>query len=197
MRTTVTIDDERYQRALDLADPGMDKGDLFREAMKDIRRSPCHSNRMPSSWLNTSADLLRLHGRDPFTMRQRKQASTRLSAAERGPGFAFGCGLLQFSSSPRVRVQNKPRIPDGTDQRIGRLARDPSCQSLISDRLLAQVPRQSKHHCLGIPRPWRAVLYCTAGPEQAVTLLLREFLLADRQRLSVQVGAGDSLNGDR
>ena len=34
MRTTVTIDDELYQRALDVADPGMDKADLFREAMK-------------------------------------------------------------------------------------------------------------------------------------------------------------------
>jgi Arc/MetJ family transcription regulator len=34
MRTTVTIDDELYQRALDVADPGMEKGDLFREAMK-------------------------------------------------------------------------------------------------------------------------------------------------------------------
>jgi Arc/MetJ family transcription regulator len=34
MRTTVTIDDELYQRALDVADPEMDKGDLFREAMK-------------------------------------------------------------------------------------------------------------------------------------------------------------------
>lgn len=33
MRTTVTIDDELYQKALDVADPGMDKGDLFREAM--------------------------------------------------------------------------------------------------------------------------------------------------------------------
>lgn len=34
MRTTVTIDDDLYQRALDLAEPGMDKADLFREAMK-------------------------------------------------------------------------------------------------------------------------------------------------------------------
>jgi hypothetical protein len=34
MRTTVTIDDELYQRALELADPEMDKGDLFREAIK-------------------------------------------------------------------------------------------------------------------------------------------------------------------
>ncbi|MFA7665622.1 MAG: type II toxin-antitoxin system VapB family antitoxin [Burkholderiaceae bacterium] len=34
MRTTVTIDDELYQKALDLADPDMDKSDLFREAIK-------------------------------------------------------------------------------------------------------------------------------------------------------------------
>lgn len=34
MRTTVTIDDDLYQRALDVANPGMDKADLFREAMK-------------------------------------------------------------------------------------------------------------------------------------------------------------------
>ena len=34
MRTTVTIDDDLYQRALDVADPGIDKSDLFREAMK-------------------------------------------------------------------------------------------------------------------------------------------------------------------
>jgi Arc/MetJ family transcription regulator len=34
MRTTVTIDDDLYQRALEVADPGTDKADLFREAMK-------------------------------------------------------------------------------------------------------------------------------------------------------------------
>jgi hypothetical protein len=34
MRTTVTIDDELYRRALEVADPAMDKADLFREAMK-------------------------------------------------------------------------------------------------------------------------------------------------------------------
>ncbi|HUW97656.1 MAG TPA: hypothetical protein VMV40_02280 [Acidiferrobacter sp.] len=34
MRTTVSIDDELYQRALDMADPGMDRGDLFREAIR-------------------------------------------------------------------------------------------------------------------------------------------------------------------
>lgn len=34
MRTTVTIDDELLQRALEVADPGTDRADLFREAMK-------------------------------------------------------------------------------------------------------------------------------------------------------------------
>jgi Arc/MetJ family transcription regulator len=34
MRTTVTIDDELYQRALEVADPGMNKADLFREAIR-------------------------------------------------------------------------------------------------------------------------------------------------------------------
>ena len=34
LRTTITIDDELYQRALDVADPGMNKADLFREAMR-------------------------------------------------------------------------------------------------------------------------------------------------------------------
>jgi Arc/MetJ family transcription regulator len=34
VRTTVTIDDDLYQRALEVADPEMDKADVFREAMK-------------------------------------------------------------------------------------------------------------------------------------------------------------------
>ena len=38
MRTTVTIDDALYQRALELADPTMDKADLFREAIKTFVR---------------------------------------------------------------------------------------------------------------------------------------------------------------
>jgi len=33
MRTTVTIDDELYRKALEVADAGMDKGELFREAI--------------------------------------------------------------------------------------------------------------------------------------------------------------------
>lgn len=39
MRTTVTIEDALYQRALEVADPGMDKADLFREAIKTFVRT--------------------------------------------------------------------------------------------------------------------------------------------------------------
>ncbi len=38
MRTTVTIEDTLYQQALDMADPGMDKADLFREAIRTFVR---------------------------------------------------------------------------------------------------------------------------------------------------------------
>jgi hypothetical protein len=34
MRTTVTIDDALYEEALEVADPAMDRNDLFREAIK-------------------------------------------------------------------------------------------------------------------------------------------------------------------
>lgn len=38
MRTTVTIDDALYEKALEVADPSMDKADLFREAIKTFVR---------------------------------------------------------------------------------------------------------------------------------------------------------------
>ncbi len=34
MRTTITIDDALYESAVEVADPGLDKGELVREAMK-------------------------------------------------------------------------------------------------------------------------------------------------------------------
>ena len=34
MRTTVTVDDALYEKALEMADPDMDRADIFREAMK-------------------------------------------------------------------------------------------------------------------------------------------------------------------
>jgi Arc/MetJ family transcription regulator len=38
MRTTVTIDDTLYEKAMELADTNMDKADIFREAMKTFVR---------------------------------------------------------------------------------------------------------------------------------------------------------------
>lgn len=38
MRTTVTLDDVLYEQALELAEPGMDKADLWREAIKTFVR---------------------------------------------------------------------------------------------------------------------------------------------------------------
>ena len=38
MRTTVTIDDALYEKALEMADPGMDRSDLFREAIRTFVR---------------------------------------------------------------------------------------------------------------------------------------------------------------
>jgi len=34
MRITITIEDSLYEKALELADPTLDKADLFREAIK-------------------------------------------------------------------------------------------------------------------------------------------------------------------
>lgn len=38
MRTTITIDDVLYEQALEMADPEMDKADIFREALKTFVR---------------------------------------------------------------------------------------------------------------------------------------------------------------
>lgn len=38
MRTTVTIDEALYSKAIELADPDMDKADIFREAIKTFVR---------------------------------------------------------------------------------------------------------------------------------------------------------------
>lgn len=38
MRTTVTIDDDLYEKAMSIADPAMDRADLFREAIKTFVR---------------------------------------------------------------------------------------------------------------------------------------------------------------
>lgn len=38
MRTTVTIDDDLYEKAIELADPSMDKSEIFREAIRTFVR---------------------------------------------------------------------------------------------------------------------------------------------------------------
>lgn len=38
MRTTVTIEDSLYKQALEMADPGIDKADLFREVFRTFVR---------------------------------------------------------------------------------------------------------------------------------------------------------------
>jgi Arc/MetJ family transcription regulator len=38
MRTTTTIDDALYEKALEMADPDMSKSDIFREAIKTFIR---------------------------------------------------------------------------------------------------------------------------------------------------------------
>lgn len=38
MRTTVTIDDALFERALQVADPGIEKADLIREAVRTYAR---------------------------------------------------------------------------------------------------------------------------------------------------------------
>ena len=43
MRTTVTIDDVLYAQALEMADPGMDKSDIFREVFL-ILLHPLYNN---------------------------------------------------------------------------------------------------------------------------------------------------------
>jgi len=36
MRTTVTIDDELFNKALEMADPNMDRSEIFREVFKSF-----------------------------------------------------------------------------------------------------------------------------------------------------------------
>lgn len=38
MRTTITIDDELFRKAVEVADPGMDKAEIVREAEREFAR---------------------------------------------------------------------------------------------------------------------------------------------------------------
>jgi Arc/MetJ family transcription regulator len=65
MRTTVTIDDELYQRALDVADPGMEKSELFREAMKVFVR--VQTGKRIAALGGTAPTIKRIRRRRPGT----------------------------------------------------------------------------------------------------------------------------------
>ena len=118
---------------------------------------------------------MRFQRHDPFAMRRRKQVE---HAAQLGYSFAFRRSLTQFDSSWRLRTQDEPSVPDGANQGLGRLARNPRHQSIGSHRLLSQVSRQGERHRFAAPRVGRAALHNVAGPEEDVPLLLRELLLA-------------------
>lgn len=77
MRTTVTIDDALYERALEVADPAMDKADLFREAIKTFVR------------VQAARRLAALGGRRRTC---RKSPGGARSRGERRPGRHLGMG---------------------------------------------------------------------------------------------------------
>ena len=69
MRTTVTIEDLLYDEALELADPDMDKAELFREAIRTFIR------------VQAGKRLARLGGRAPdMADVPRRRAPARASA---------------------------------------------------------------------------------------------------------------------
>ncbi|MGY6274785.1 type II toxin-antitoxin system VapB family antitoxin [Methylomonas sp. MgM2] len=69
MRTAIAIDDASYQKALEMADPDMDKTEIFREAMKTFVR------------IRTAKRLLALGGTMPeMADIPRERGQTDLSA---------------------------------------------------------------------------------------------------------------------
>ena len=56
MRTTVTLDDALYEKALEMADPGMDKADIFREAFKTFVRVQA-GKRLAPPWAGATPDI--------------------------------------------------------------------------------------------------------------------------------------------
>ena len=137
--------------------------------------------------------LLRFHGRDPFAMRRANRSSTRHSSATASLSDAAWSssarrGECGFRTSPEYLTA---RINASGASRATRVT-NPSAATGSWPRYRARASDiASASHDVG-----RAVLHHVAGPEQAVALLLRELLLADGQRLSVQVGAGDSLDDE-
>ena len=103
MRTTVTIDDELYQQALDMADPGMDKAELFREAIKTFVRTRA-AKRLASLGGAASEiqDIPRRHEDAPTALRQCPEAAIVTD----GPPASFpASGLRPCSHAPHPANQ--------------------------------------------------------------------------------------------
>jgi Arc/MetJ family transcription regulator len=63
MRTTITIDDELYRKALEVADPGTDKADIVREAMRVFVR--VQSGKRLAALGSTAPDMKNIRRRRP------------------------------------------------------------------------------------------------------------------------------------
>ena len=94
MRTTITIDDALYKTALELADPQMDKADLFREAVSTfvwVAHFRKANARLPAPRERTLGDLALL--------RQAHSASVTevLDSIELEKLYGLGCGFIDIA----------------------------------------------------------------------------------------------------
>jgi hypothetical protein len=143
MRTTVTLDDDIYEKALQLADPEMDKADLFREAVKTFIRVQAGkrlaalggadpSARHPRDRLRIPARAARPHAglsarpasghrcnhpRDPRSHRTKQALHVRL--------WRGGCASSDFSPAHSGRASLDARQITGGDEQT------------VADRFLA------------------------------------------------------------
>ncbi|MFO1467927.1 MAG: hypothetical protein U1F35_16055 [Steroidobacteraceae bacterium] len=69
MRTTVTIDDALYESAVEAADPGMDRADIIREAIKVFVRVQA-GKRLAALGGKTPAMKVLLHAVSPYRARR-------------------------------------------------------------------------------------------------------------------------------
>src|SRR5882757_5562935 len=102
LRTTITVDDELYQRALDLADPGMDKADLFREAIIRARRPSAEDEDDSTSTSGIGSPALGCRAR----------------------GFVgLGCAFPQIQRLTSVTIGDRPGVVSSAN-RVGTRLRD-------------------------------------------------------------------------
>ena len=111
MRTTVTIEDALYERALQVADPGMDKADLFREAFRTFVRVPSAKRLLCHPWVlgeiacgtppapeQTLTDLAALQ------MAKVASIQELLVFADRERLYGLGCGMVDLGLLASTRL---------------------------------------------------------------------------------------------